>query len=228
MHDRIKAIENFRRRVGGQLLIEGWVEGPCAEAADLRGINTLMIDFRDEPSFVRDLLAFCLEMATQFARAQLQAGADLIGIGDAAASLVGPAIYDQFVWPYERQLVQAIHGMGGKTRLHICGNTTAILTAMGRLGCDIVDLDAPAAVDAARRAMGPKQVLLGNIDPVRTLRNQTPAHIAAAIASCHRQAGAAFIVGAGCEVPRDTACENLHALLEYARAHGPNDFDLSG
>jgi uroporphyrinogen-III decarboxylase len=109
--------------------------------------------------------------------------------------------------------------MGAKTRLHICGNTTSILAPMGQLGCDIVDLDYPASLSAARAGMGPDQVLLGNIDPVRALRNSTPAQITAALTECHRQAGASFIVGAGCEVPRDTPPQNLDALVEYGLTH---------
>ena len=137
------------------------------------------------------------------------AGADLIGVGDAAASLVGPKIYDEFVWPYEKKMVDAMHAMGTRVRLHICGNTSRILGGMGRLGCEIVDLDFKVSLAQARQAMGPQQVLLGNLDPVAALRNGTPASIAAAIAECHRQAGPRYIVAAGCEVPRDTPQENL-------------------
>jgi uroporphyrinogen-III decarboxylase len=92
---------------------------------------------------------------------------------------------------------------------------------MGRLGCDIVDLDYPSPLDEARREMGDKQVLLGNIDPVRALRDGTPASITAAIAACHRQAGPRYIVGAGCEVPRGTPAENVLALTRYARGTQP-------
>jgi MtaA/CmuA family methyltransferase len=223
MHDRVKAVELFRRRVGGQLLIEGWVEGPCAEAADLRGINTLMMDFLDDPAFVHDVFAFCVEMAIRFAKAQVDAGADIIGIGDAAASLVGPAIYEEFVWPKEKRLVQAIHQIGAKVRLHICGNTTPLLAMLGSLGSDIVDLDYPASVAAARKAMGPAKVLLGNIDPVRIVRNGTPQSIIAALQQCHQQAGPHYVVGAGCEVPRDTNPANMLAMTSYAKSHGPHD-----
>jgi len=45
MHDRVQGVALLKQRAGGSLLVEGWVEGPCAEAADLRGINTLMMDF---------------------------------------------------------------------------------------------------------------------------------------------------------------------------------------
>jgi len=45
--------------------------------------------------------------------------------------------------------------------------------------------------------------------------------VTAAIAQCHRDAGPRYIVGPGCEVPRDTPEANLRALCEYARGHKP-------
>lgn len=217
MFDRVQAAALFRQRIGGQRLIEGWIEGPCAEAADLRGINRLMLDFYDDPAFVRDLFDFVLEMEVAFARAQVEAGVDLVGIGDAAASLVGPQIYEEFVWPCEKQMVDRLHALGTRVRLHICGNIGRILEPIGRLGCEMVDLDYMVSVAEARRAMGPHQVLLGNLDPVRALRDGTPESVRSAVAECHRQAGPRYIVGAGCEVPRDTPVENVRAMTDYAR-----------
>jgi len=223
MTDRVQAAALFRERVGGEKLIEGWIEGPCAEAADLRGINNLMLDFYDDPQFVRDLFEFAVAMELEFARAQVQAGIDLMGVGDAAASLVGPQIYEEFVWPYEKKLVEGLHALGTQVRLHICGNTRRILAGMGRLGCALVDLDYPAPMAEARRQMGPDQVLLGNLDPVKVLRDQRPEDVTAAIARCHQEAGPRFIVGAGCEVPRETNPENVRALASYAHSHRPQD-----
>jgi MtaA/CmuA family methyltransferase len=175
-----------------------------------------MMDFFDDPPFVRDLFAFVVEMELRFARAQLEAGVHLVGIGDAAASLVGPEIYEEFVWPFEKKLVDGIHGLGGLVRLHICGNTRRILRGMGRLGCEIVDLDYPSPMSEGREQMGTEQVLLGNLNPVRVLRNGTPEGVSTALGECHRQAGNRYIVGAGCEVPRDTPHANLRAMCEYA------------
>jgi uroporphyrinogen-III decarboxylase len=116
MHDRVQAAALFRQQDGGGRLIEGWIEGPCAESADLRGINTLMLDFYDDPGFVHELFEFVLQMGLRFARAQIEAGVDLMGVGDAAASLVGPQIYRDFVWAYEKRLVDGLHDMGCKVR----------------------------------------------------------------------------------------------------------------
>ena len=68
MHNGVRAVALFKEKLRGEKLIEGWIEGPIAEAADLRGINTLMLDFYDDPAFVRDLFEFVVEMELRFAR----------------------------------------------------------------------------------------------------------------------------------------------------------------
>ena len=219
--NRALAVKLMKERVGNDKVVEGWIEGPCAEGADLRGINTLMLDFYDDPAFVHDLFEFIVGVELRFARFQVAMGADLIGVGDAAASLVGPKIYNEFVWPYEQRLVGALQAEGIKTRLHICGNTRKILEGMGRLRCSVVDLDWLSPVSEGREQMGPQQVLLGNLDPVRVLKEGTPESVYAAVGQCHKQAGDRFIVGPGCEVPRGTPSANLMAMIRYAREHAP-------
>lgn len=219
MRDRILGLALLKQRIGREKLIEGWVEGPCGAAADLRGINRLMVDFYDDPAFIRDLFEFVLQLAVRFGRAQADAGADLIGIGDPAASLVGPHIYEEYVWPYEKRLTDGLHAAGVRVRLHICGNTRRILEAMGKLGCEIVDIDSAVPLAEAREKMGPAQILLGGLDPVRVLQTGSAEQVAAAVAECHRQAGSPYIVGAGCEIPRDTPPGNLLELGRYALLH---------
>jgi MtaA/CmuA family methyltransferase len=221
MHDRVKAVAELRRQAGPDLIVEGWVEGPCAQGADLRGINSLMLDFFDDPGFVRDLFSFVIDLEFAFAKAQVQAGADVIGVGDAAASLVGPELYREFVWPFEQQLVGRIHSLGKPVRLHICGNTADLLSEIGRLRCEIVDLDFMVPLRQAREAMGASQILLGNVDPVRVMLRSTPGAIEQALAQCHAEAGPRWIVGAGCEIPRETPRENLLAMTRFAHTRQP-------
>jgi MtaA/CmuA family methyltransferase len=221
MHDRVKAAEEFKKQVGDDLLIEGWVEGPCAQAADLRGINQLMMDFIDDEMFVRDLFEFVIEMELVFAKAQIDAGVDLIGIGDAAASLISKQTYEEVVLPYEKRLVDGIREMGGRVRMHICGNVRHLLRGMCELDWDFTDIDYPVPMAAARAELGPKRVVAANLDPVRDVRDGSPESIKAALADCHQAAGSRFIVAAGCEIPRDTPLENIHAMAEFARGTAP-------
>jgi MtaA/CmuA family methyltransferase len=176
-----------------------------------------MLDFADDPVFVCDLFEFVLGLAIRFGRAQAEAGADVMGIGDPAASLVGPRLYRDFVFPYEKRLVDGLHAAGLKVRLHICGNTKRILPEIGQLGCDLIDIDSAVNVADARAQIGPQPALLGGIDPVRVLQMGTPAEIETALDACHRSAGSRYIVGAGCEVPPGTPHANIRAMTDYAR-----------
>jgi MtaA/CmuA family methyltransferase len=217
MHDRIQGLSQLKEQVGSERIVEGWVEGACGAGADLRGINRLMLDFYDDPQFVRDLFEFVVELGLRFGRAQIEAGADLLGVGDPAASLVGPQIYREFVWPYEKKLIDGLHEAGGAVRLHICGNTRDILPDMGQLGCEIVDIDSMVSMVEAREAMGPDQILAGGVDPVAVLQNGSPERVQEAVSECHNAAGPHYIVAAGCEVPPDTPEANMRAMAEYAR-----------
>ncbi len=219
MSDRVEAVRLLRHRVGAERIVEGWVEGPCAMSADLRGVNALMLDFFDDPEFVRELFAFTVEMELGFARAQIAAGADVIGVGDAAASLVGPKLYFDFVQPFESRLLRGIQDTGARVRLHICGKTRRLYRGMAATGAEIIDLDSMAPLAEARTEMGPVPVLLGNLDPVRVMRNGTAAEVEAGFAECHRAAGARYIVGAGCEIPAGTPDANLRAAARYAQSH---------
>jgi MtaA/CmuA family methyltransferase len=217
MRDRVEAVRLLQERAAGALLVEGWVEGPCAMSADLRGVNTLMLDFFDDPTFVQDLFEFTIAMELEFAKEQIAAGADLIGVGDAAASLIGPKLYEEFVQPYECKLVQAIQQAGARVRLHICGKTRKLYRGMAATGADIIDLDSMAPLDEARAQMGKSQLLAGNVDPVRIMRDGTPEIVEAAIAKCHQEAGERYIAAAGCEIPPGTPPANLRALARYTQ-----------
>lgn len=220
MANRVAAVRLLRREIGATHAIEGWVEGPCAESADLRGINTLMMDFYDDPDFVRQLIDFVIRMELPYAAAQIEAGADIIGIGDAAASLVSRDLYDEFIWPAEKRLIDGIHGLGARVRLHICGQTTHLLDAMGRLGADLIDIDYPVDLATARAKCGPQQVLAGNLHPVQTVKLGPPAAITAALAACELAGGPAWAIGAGCEIPRGTPPEHFLTLTSYGgRCH---------
>ena len=191
----------------------GWIEGPAAEAADLRGLSELMIDLIDDPGFCEDLMDLCVEVGIEFARAQIDAGADTVGIGDAVASQVSPAVYRQLILPREKALVKAIQSMGAWVRLHICGDITHLLPGIASLGVDLLDLDHMVDMAAVRGAIGSRVVLTGNIDPVKVLQGN-PRAIRSGIAEAYRSVGDPYMVGAGCEIPSGTPAANLRALCE--------------
>jgi MtaA/CmuA family methyltransferase len=214
MRDRIDAVRAFRQTAGDQYSIMGWVEGPAAEAGDLRTPENFFMDLYEEPVFCGELMALCVEVALEFAKYQVECGAETIGVGDALASQVSPELYEKLILPHEQRLVRGLHEMGAKVRLHICGNITHLLPGIASLDVDVIDVDHMVDLRQTRKALGKRVALGGNIDPVAGVLRGTPETIRATMLESYRQAGNPFMVNAGCEIPHGTPVENLQALCE--------------
>lgn len=211
MGDRLAAIRLFSERAQGEMPVMGWVEGALAEAADVRGMGQLMTDLYDRPEWVHELLEKCVEAQIAFARAQVAAGAHIIGLGDAVASQISARAYREFTLPYEQRIFAAVHEMGGLARLHICGNTNRILADMLQSGADIIDLDWMVDMRKAAEVFGDRAAPCGNHDPVAVMLNGTPADVRAAVGAELDAGGPRCISMAGCEIPDGTPHENLLA-----------------
>jgi uroporphyrinogen decarboxylase len=217
MLDRLQAIRAMRDRVGDDIPVMGWVEGAMAEAADLRGDSNLLLDLYDRPDWVTELLEICTEVAITFAQAQVEAGAHIVGMGDAIASQVSPAMYRQFALPYEKRIFQAVHDMGALARLHICGNTSKIVGDMVESSADIIDLDWMVDWQSASEDYGDRVTFFGNFDPVAVVLHGSPDAVYEATLDCLRIGGNRSISGAGCEIPDRTPHENLRAHVRALR-----------
>lgn len=220
MLDRIKAVELFKKEVGSDYPVMGWVECPLAEAGDLRGVNDMLYDFYDEPEMIRELLDICLETGISCAKAQIEAGADIIGMGDAVASLVGRKFYMEYAYDYEKKLIAAVHDMGAIAKLHICGNITDLLDDLKTVGADIIDIDWMVDYKTACDKMQGTASICGNIDPVRIIKDGNPELIKEAVRSCLEAGDAKSFISSGCEIPVGTPHENLLAVSQALSEYG--------
>jgi hypothetical protein len=65
--------------------------------------------------------------------------------------------------------------------LHICGKTMPILGAMAGSGARLLSLDQAIDLREARRVVGWKVALGGNVDPVRLMEGGTPEEVMGAV-----------------------------------------------
>ncbi|HUU98290.1 MAG TPA: uroporphyrinogen decarboxylase family protein [Phycisphaerae bacterium] len=214
MLDRVKAVQVYKERFAGEYSILGWVEGPAAEASTLRSPVRFLIDLLKDPVFAGELMDLCVDVGIAYARAQVTAGANTIGIGDAIASQVSPAVYEGLIQPREKRLIAAIKQMAAYVKLHICGNITHLLPGLADLDVDIIDVDHMVDISAVRAKVGTSVVITGNIDPVEGVYRGTPALIKDTILRIYDQVGNPYMVNAGCEIPSGTPVENLRALCD--------------
>ena len=170
MSDRLEAVRLLRERVGDDVPVMGWVEGAFALASVLRGDTNLLLDIHDRPEWLKELLDRLVEVGVAFARAQVAAGAHVIGLGDSMGSLVSPKQYRAFVLPYEQRVFAAVKEAGAIPRLHICGDTSHIVADMATSGAEIVDLDWMVDLAQGGRGLRPDgPAPCGNFDPVAVM-----------------------------------------------------------
>jgi len=212
LKDRLEAIRKMAAEVGETHSVQGWVEGPIAQYADLRGVQETMMDLIEDPSLYLESVETIVDNALEFAKAQLAAGAETIGCGDAVASLIGPDLYVRYVLPWETKLFAGIHEAGGLVETHICGDINNIVEHIAKTGTDIIDVDWMVPLDKARKLVGDEIALCGNFDPTAVLLQGTPEDIADAARKCIADGGDRFLLMPGCEIPQGTAEANIRAF----------------
>ena len=107
MRERVESIGIMRAEAGAGASIVGWVEGPLALAAEMRGLSALMMDTYEDPGFLEDLFDFTSSVGMAYWKPQVEAGADTIGMSDAAASMMSLGHY---------AAVRATRRSGGSSR----------------------------------------------------------------------------------------------------------------
>ena len=222
--DRIEGARLFQKELKGTVPVIGWIEGPLAEACDLAGISEMLMHMMTDPSLSDTLMDKCVVTAKEFALAQIEAGCDIIGIGDAICSQIDPNTYNMHVKGRHHEIISFIQEKGARVKLHICGDITHLLPSIAGLNVDILDLDFMVDMRHARETVGPGPVLCGNINPVLVQdlsAGELEERLHGMIASMQ---GQKYILSAGCEITVDTPPENLMTMSLSRRrfSHGGN------
>jgi MtaA/CmuA family methyltransferase len=210
--DRINGAGLYKKLLGGTVPVFGWIEGPLAEACDLAGVGNMLVMLMIDPDFSNFLMDKCMITAKEFAKAQIDAGCDGIGIGDAICSQIDVDSYNTFVKERHQELVEYIHSLGSFVKMHICGDISHLLPSIKDLKLDILDIDWQVDFNNARQWMGPDTAICGNLNPV-IVQDATDSQITMLTSGLvESQRRNKFILSAGCEITVNTPHQNLRAM----------------
>lgn len=202
--------------------VGGLVNGPWNIAAHMRGLEQLLYDTSDDPSFVHELMRFATEVTKTFGDAQRQTGIG-INIADAAAScsVISPSIYREFVKPYHQELITYFRQKRVLASLHICGYIDPIMDDVIATGVGLLSIDALSSLQKLVDISQKKLVVMGNV-PTSLFVEGTKKQMEEAVKNCLDIAakGSAYILCSGCEIPYNSSLENVRAFLEAGRRYG--------
>lgn len=204
---RIRA-EAFRARGIVRTAVPGFdiygQPGCWQDAAVLCGIQELIMATYDDPLWVKELLAVLRDRKLVYIRSMKGAPLDLVelGGGDASTTVISPAIFREFVAPYDEPLIAAAHEAGQKIVYHTCGGMMPILEDIAAMSPDAMETFTPAGMggDAdlaeARRRIGDKVCFIGGFDQgeffMRSTQEQTRQEVLRCFDACGRDGG--FII----------------------------------
>ncbi|UCE21464.1 MAG: hypothetical protein JSV46_04385 [Candidatus Aminicenantes bacterium] len=171
--------------------------GCWQDAAVLYGIEKLILETFDDPEWVHSFLKILLERKKHFVRSMEGANFDLIehGGGDASSTVISPKIFEQFVAPYDAELIEAAHRVGQRVVYHTCGGMMPILEMIADMNPDAMETFTPPAMGGdvelseAKRRIGQRVCMIGGFDQFHYLKDCSPEETRRAVRRCFDEAG---------------------------------------
>ena len=198
------------------------------DAIDLFGMETLYLKMYDEPELVAAAFQHIVDYYAAVNRRIFEAAADAIDIffigndfGSQTGPLLSPELFDQFIMPHLKRLIDLGHEFGLKVQLHCCGGFEPLLPALIAARLDAVHAIQPCChgMDLAtlKANYGQRILFNGAIDSHHVLIEGTPE-------SVRRQTlevlsimapGGGYIAGASHDYILDeTPVENVIAMFD--------------
>lgn len=222
IHAFAQAAEILAEEAGEIVPVEMSVGGPFTIAANLRGVETLLRDCRKYPEEVHRLLRLittsqksCIDLAAVYGFG--------VAMADPVANpeLIGPKMYEAFVFPYTKELTDyAVERTGQKVSLHMCGKTNRIWRYFAQYQLNEVSLDNLVDLALAADELGSQVPIAGNVDPVGVVFHGSRAEIWQSVAECIRQGSKAakgYTLATGCDIPEITPPEKIDYFMEAVR-----------
>jgi len=225
--DAIKAV---KARVGDSVSVHSEIFSPWSQFLELLNYENALMAIVDDPVKSQACLERLTEGAIDLGKRQAALGVDAILISSAfaGAGLISRKHYQDFVLPYERQIVEEIQKeFALPVYTHTCGSIGDRLDLMMETGTNGIDtLDPPPLgtvdLEEAKRVLTGKTFIKGNIDPVHTLLfgdlNAVKADVRKRISI--GMPGGGYILSSACSIAPGTPPENIEVLVPLAKEFG--------
>jgi uroporphyrinogen decarboxylase len=226
----MEAIREVQGALAGRIPLIGFSGSPWTLASymvegrgsrDFRLVKGLLYE---EPDSAHKLLSILTEAIIAYLKAQVAAGVQSLMIFDTWGGILTPGYYEEFSLSYINQIVAALKESRQGADVPVVLFTKGgghWLTKIAESGCDGIGLDWTIDIGEARRAIGGRASLQGNMDPA--VMNASPACVAAearrVLDSFGHGNGHVFNLGHG--IQPFAKPENMTVLVETVREYSP-------
>lgn len=206
----LDALSILRHNVGDKVAIIGKVMGPWTLSYHVAGTQNFLLQIgMGEKEKVIKMMRQLMPVTIAFARAQFQAGADVLVLADhVTGDLAGPYHYQELLLPIHKEITSQI---GGPLILHVCGDCNDRLDLFAEAGFEVYHFEFQMDAKVVVKKVGHRMSLVGCINNPQVLYQGTPDD-AYAQARYAIEAGV-NIIGPECAIPLATPLENVKAII---------------
>jgi len=171
--------------------------GTWQDACCLYPAEQLILATYDDPAWVHEFLRALHWRKRVYIQSMKGAKIDLVELGGGAASstVISPKIFDEFVAPYDTELIALAHQSGQRIVYHTCGGMMPFLERIAEMKPDAMETFTPAAMGGdvnlaeAKRRIGDRACIIGGFDQFHFLIDCQPEVTRAAVRECFEAAG---------------------------------------
>jgi uroporphyrinogen-III decarboxylase len=137
-------LKDMVEKVGARAFFRHALSAVWNEASELRGPTNLAMDIYERPGWVKELLDIVRDRQLRHARRLAETGIHAIAyMQDWLGMGISPAVYDEFIGPYDQDLIQTAHEVGLLVTYHVCGRGSALLERIVSTGPDALETITP-------------------------------------------------------------------------------------
>ena len=201
----VEAVNKTAEEFGQRGLVRGHIccfdvfgqPGCWQDACCLVGTEKMIMATYDDPKWVHQLLTTLHKRKLGFAKSLKGAQYDILefGGGDASTTVISPKIFNDFVAPYDAEIIKVAHKAGQRIVYHTCGGMMPILEDIAAMQTDVMETFTPPEMGGdtdlaqAKKRIGAKVCIIGSFDQFHYFKDCTPEETRAAVRKCFEAAG---------------------------------------
>jgi uroporphyrinogen decarboxylase len=166
----MQGIRLIRRELDGKTPLIGFAGAPFTLASYLieggksnNYVKTKGMMYQ-EPALWGTLMQKLAEVVRRYLRAQIAAGAEAVQVFDSWVGDLSPTDYQAFIQPFLKPVFDDLASTGVPV-IHFGTGTATLLELQRDTGGDVIGVDWRTPLDEARRRLGSKVAVQGNLDP---------------------------------------------------------------
>jgi len=170
------------------------------------------------PDLLHNILAKVTEVVKLYMEKQIQAGIDVVQIFDSWAAAIEPGKYDEFSWKYMVEIAEYLKGKYPHIPIIMFPKGISSFITSGKVygNFDVIGIDWGTPMALAKKHLGDKYILQGNMEPCRLYSKEATTHCIEVIQETMQGKRHIFNLGHG--ILPDVPVENaIHFVKECQR-----------